>query len=370
MKRLAAIFAATILLTQPALPDEGARLAREASEMLLQAGQRLDAAETASDRIAALTETVRAYETGLSAMREGLRRAALRERALSDKLSAENQDISALLALLQTASRQTESRALLHPGSAIETIRAGTLAAMLVPALHQQAALLDDDLSELAELIDIQKAGLALLEDGHAGIRSARLALAEAVSARTGLPPPVATDDAAMQALINSAETLSAFADSLIPDETAAATDGPGRPWPLPVKGALLRGFNETDATGQRRPGWVIATNSQALVTAPSDATVRFSGEIPGQGTVTILEPQGGSLLILAGIGKSFVQRGQIVAKNDPIGFMGGDGRPAQENLNDNRDKSGLFGAETLYMEIRQGRAPVDPADLLTLVQE
>lgn len=369
MKRLIASLLTLMFVAVPVWSNDGGKLAREASDLLLKAGEQLGAAETSSDRIAALTATVRAYETGLSAMREGMRRAALQERALTEKLAAEDGDIATLLALLQTASRQTESRALMHPGSAIETIRAGTLASMLVPALHQQAALLDDDLTELAELIDVQKAGFALLDEAREGVRTARLALAEAISARTDLPPRLATDDAAMQALINSADTLSAFADSLIPEITAA-TDGPGKPWPLPVKGELLLGFNEADAAGQRRPGWVIATQSEALVTAPSDATIRFSGEIPGQGTVAILEPKGGSLMILAGIGKSFVRRGQIVAKNEPIGFMGGKGSPAQEKLNENSDKSSLFGAETLYMEIRDGRAPVDPADLLTLVQE
>lgn len=368
MMRLA-VFLAAMLVSTPASPEGSAGLAKDASAMLIAAAEKLEAAETARDRIASLSETIRAYETGLSAMREGLRRAALRERALTAQLADEDQDIASMLALMQNASKHVQSRVFLHPGSATETIRAGTLASMLVPALHQRAAVLDDALTELADLNQVQKAGFALLEDGLAGIRQARLALATAVSERTDLPPRVATDDAAMQALVNSAETLSAFADSLLPDD-AAATDGPGKPWPLPVKGELVRGFNEPDTSGQARPGWLIATESEALITAPSDATVRFSGEIPGQGTVTILEPQGGALLILAGLGKSFVQRDQIVSKSEPIGFMGQNSRAAQENLNDNHDKSSLFRTETLYMEIRQGRAPVDPADLLTLVQE
>ena len=370
MRSLAiSVAAIAFVVAAPVWSDSGAKMAQSASAMLLEAGQSLDAAETSRDRIAALTETVRAYEVGLSAMREGLRRAALRERVLTEKLQGEDQDIGALLALLQAASRQTQSRALMHPGSATQTIRAGQLAAMMVPALHQQAALIDDDLTELAQLIEIQKAGLSLLQDGHKGMRTARLELSEAVASRTDLPPRVSTDDAAMQALVNSAETLSAFADSLATEELAA-TDGLGRPWPLPVKGELLRGFNEADGAGRRRPGWIIATDPEAILTAPSDATVRFSGEIPGQGTVAILEATGGSLMILAGIGKSFVERDQIVAKNDPIGFMSGNGAPVQENLIGNSEKSSVFGAETLYMEIRQGRAPVDPADLLTLVQE
>jgi hypothetical protein len=39
-------------------------------------------AEGARDRVEALTETVRAYEQGLLALREGVRQAALRERAI------------------------------------------------------------------------------------------------------------------------------------------------------------------------------------------------------------------------------------------------------------------------------------------------
>ena len=357
------------LAASVAWADNGAKLARDASDMLISAADRLQAADTASDRIAALSSTVRAYETGLSAMREGLRRVALRERVLTAKLQDEDQDIAALLALLQTASRHTETQVLLHPGSARDTLRAGTLAALLVPTLHQRAATLDDDLSELAELAEVQSAGHSLLEESLAGIRDARLTLARAVSDRETLPAKVATDEAAMLALVNSAETLSAFADSLLAGSPAIPVD-PGRPWPLPVKGEIAHGFNEPDASGRTRPGWVISTDEDALVTAPSDATVRFSGEIPGQGTVTILEPKGGSLMILAGIGKSFVQRDQIVAKNEPIGFMSGNGWSAQEKLNDSQDKSSLHKTETLYMEIRQGRAPVDPADILTLVQE
>ena len=42
----------------------------------------LDAADGARNRVKALTETVRAFEDGLEAMREGLRRAAIREQTL------------------------------------------------------------------------------------------------------------------------------------------------------------------------------------------------------------------------------------------------------------------------------------------------
>lgn len=361
------------LITALCLPGmvwaNAADMARDAAQQLSDAALQLSAAETAGDRIGALTETIRAYETGLSAMRDGLRQVALRERALTADLLARDQDVASLAALLQTASRFNESQVLLHPGSAAETIRAGTLAAMLVPSLHQQAAQLEDDLIELNMLADLQTSGLKAIETGVEDVRQARFDLAAALSARAPLPPRLSDDQAAMVALVDSAETLSAFADSFLSAE-APANDLVGRMWPMPVKGQLLQGFNELGADGRRRPGWVIAATPEALVAAPTDATVRFSGEIPGQGTVTILEPTGGALVILAGMGKSFVKMDQIVAKNEPIGFMSRSSGRAQEKLNTSFTETGHFGSETLYMEIRQKQRPIDPADLLTLGQE
>lgn len=353
-----------LLLCLVGLPARAGDLAAEASVMLLDAAVALDAAESEPDRIAALTQTVRAYETGLAAMREGLRKAALEERTLEAELAKEDADLGALLALMQTATQQVTTEALLHPEGAVQTVRGGMLASMLVPALHARAAALDEDLMRLRELIALQKAGAATLEDGLNGVREARLALSRAVGERDGkLPQRLSTDDAAIEALINSSETLSAFADTLLAEESE--TGEIGRRWALPVKGEVVSGYRESG-----RPGWTVETEPEALVIAPADATVRFSGDLPGQGTVAILEPEGGALIILAGLGKSFVARDQIVAENDPIGFMGAGNVSAQEKLNAGGEESSLHAVETLYIEVRQGRKPVDPADVLTLGQE
>lgn len=357
------------LSARPApLEADAAQVALDAAELLAAAAVQLDQAEGRSDRIAALTETVRAYETGLAAMRDGLRQASLQERALGERLGAEDRDLGQLLALLQTVSRRTGTQVLVHPGNAAETIRAGALTASLVPSLQESATELAAELDAVKNLIAVQAAGAASLEAGLEDVRRARSALADAISNRTDLPARLATDEAAMQALINSTETLAGFADSLIPE--GANTDLSNRGWVLPVKGRVLRSFNEADAAGVRRPGLVIATDAEALVTAPLDATVRFSGQVPGQGTVAILEPKAGALVILAGMETSFVRLGEIVSTSAPIGLMGGAHTSKQKKLNESMHESSHFGSETLYMEVRQGRAPVDPADLLRLGEE
>ncbi|NNE79347.1 MAG: peptidoglycan DD-metalloendopeptidase family protein [Silicimonas sp.] len=369
MTRFLFILACLAGLSGALMAEDAGDTARKASADLSRAAELLMSAESSSDRIAALTTTVRAYEDGLAAMREGLRKAALRERDIRNRLSDEDAELASVLTLLQTASHQTQDKAVIHPGGALDTIRAGTLAAALVPTLQARAKALDDDLNELDALMTLQTAGMETLEAGVAGVRDARLALSDAIANRTNLPERLSTDDAALQALVNSAETLSGFADSLLPTENGIA-QLPPRPWPRPVNGDILRGFNEADAAGVRRPGLVFATEAKALVTASAPATVRFAGELPGQGIVAILEPAAGSLVILAGMGLSFVQRGQIVSRNDPIGLMGGRQLGPQENLIETARESGLFGGETLYMEVRQGRLPVDPAAILRLGQD
>ncbi len=354
-------FILSCCLALPAQGQEAAKLARDASRQLEAATAALSETASARDRIAALTKTVRAYENGLSAMREGLRRAALEERSLRARLDTEDARLAELLTILVTVERTPEAISLLHPAGPLESIRAGMIVAELTPALQARAQSLAGELETLSMLVALQSAGIDTLEAGLEDIRTARLQLSQAMSDRTDLPAPIATDDAAIEALINSSETLAAFADSLAgtPD---TALPRLATPWPMPINGQVLRRFNEADAAGVRRPGWVIATEPQAVAIAPVPATVRFSGDLPGQGKVVILEPAAAQLVILTGLGETFAVRGQIVSEGDAIGLMGGKSDPTQEKLIETFAAGGQPRSETLYMELRQVQKPVDPA--------
>ena len=347
-----------------ALPASSETATEKAVLQLSEAAAALATAEKAGDRIAALTSAVRAYELGLSGLREGLVATVLRERALKAELATKDAGLAEFLTLLQTVSRHVEAEALVHPGGVLPNIQAGLLVSSMVPDLQARADALADQLAEVTELADLQKSGMDVLEDGRAGARAARLALSEALSNRTDLPPRHATDEAAMQALLNSTETLSAFAAALS-QELGALPEVSSETWQVPVLGTILREFDQPDAAGVKRPGLVFSTAENALVISPTAGTVLFSGNVPDQGLVIIVEPEAGLLVVLAGLGQSFARQGQIVAEGEGLGLMGGQPDLAQENLNDLLRKSGLPGEETLYMEVRQGRSPIDPATLL-----
>ncbi|MCV6594567.1 MAG: peptidoglycan DD-metalloendopeptidase family protein [Silicimonas sp.] len=357
MRRL---LASLLLLASPV----GAESPSQAAVLQLsEAAVLLSEADTAPDRLAALTETVRAYEAGLAALREGLVASTLRQRDLAAKLAEEEAGLGEFLTLLQTVSRHVEAEALVHPGGALPNIQAGLLVSSMVPELEARAAALEARMGEMAEIAALQTSGMAVLRDGQAGARTARLALAEALKARSDLPPRHATDEAAMQALLESTETLTAFAGMLSRD-LGPLNGVPRGAWSRPVVGEVALGFREADGAGLRRSGVVFATEGQALVTAPAPGTVLFEGRVPDQGHVVILEPEAGVLVVLAGLGRSFVQLGQIVDEGAGLGLMGGDLPLPQEKLNDLVRNSGQSRAERLYMEVRQGRSPIDPTAL------
>ncbi|WP_432612920.1 murein hydrolase activator EnvC family protein, partial [Litoreibacter halocynthiae] len=136
-------------------------------------------------------------------------------------------------------------------------------------------------------------------------------------------------DSDKMRALIESSDTLQGFASGLTdlnpsdlnnPADFEAAKGN----LTLPAAGTLLHGFNETDASGINRPGLVLATRAQSLVTTPWPATLRYSGPLLDYGNVVILEPSKGYLLILAGLGQTFGEVGEVLNQGAPVGLMGG----------------------------------------------
>ena len=356
-----------LLLAAPlsAQPDPEA-LTRAAAAQLNAAAADLDAATEGYDRIDALTRVIRAYEDGLSAMRDGLRAAKVREDRVANRLGAESARFEAVLTALMAMERAPEATMLLHPSGPTATARAGMLMSDVTPALMGEVEALRADLREVTMLRSLQNAALTDLEDGLAAWQDARARLASAIEARAGLPRRITEDDETMQRLAANTQTLTDFADSLSalpPDEQSARmpdfATARGQ-LGLPASGRVVRGFEEADAAGGARPGWVLATAPGALVTTPWPATIRYRGPLLNYRNVMILEPEAGYLMVFAGMGKVYGATGEVLPAGAPIGVMGG------------LDEAGMAGfqregeaveSQRLYIEVRQDSQPQDPAD-------
>jgi septal ring factor EnvC (AmiA/AmiB activator) len=370
MKRLtgplfALLFGATSVFAQ----SEPAELARSAAEQLDAAHLALSEASRAGDRVAALSQTIRAYEVGLIALREGLRRAALREAAIQREFEAESDQVSRFLGVLLNIQSSAGPLVLLHPAGPLGTARSAMIVSDVTPAIQKQAEELRIKLEEVALLRALQESAADSLQQGLTGVQTARTELSQAISNRTDLPSRYLSDPKQIQSLITSSETLEGFASGLAGIDTGTIVDDPIRdfqaaegPLQLPVAGTLLRGFNEADAAGIRRPGILIATRPLSLVNNPWPATLRYRGPLLDYGNVMILEPESNTLLVLAGLDQVYGEVGQVVPPGSALGFMGGATPDPDTFLLNTGDGTGSEQTETLYIELRVGGLPVDPA--------
>ena len=338
--------------------------AANASAALQASVQALEEAQGAKDRVSALTTTIRAYEEGLAALREALRQAELREEALTLQFQTKRDRIAQLLGVLSTIEAEPGPLLLMHPTGPLGTVRSGMMLADVTPALQSEAERLRRDLTELRDLRALQRAAGETLTKGLSVAQEARSALSQAMSDRTELPRRFTEDPEVLKGLLQSADTLEAFAAGLALDDTGNASfaDAKGR-LALPALGTMLLAPNETDARGVTRPGLTLATRPGALVTAPWPATIRYTGPLLDYGNVMILEPGGGYLLVLAGMDQVYGRVGEVVARGAALGLMGGTEGAGTEFLVASPQDSGVFDTETLYLELRQGADAVDPTD-------
>ena len=370
MKKL--ILIVSLLIPHIGFAQDAGADAREALRDLVAASIKLDQSDGARDRVKALTETILAFESGLTATRDGLRRAAVREEQLSRKLEARDSETAAFIGILQSLGAGPSPTIFLHPQGPTGTARAGMLLSEMTPVLNARAAQLRQEVEEVQMLRLLQQEAADQLQLGLSEVQSARVALSTAIAERTDLPRRFTEDPVRTAILISSSETLEGFASGLSQvTENETEIDLPSLDdrigsLKLPVKGLLLRGMNESDAAGIARPGIILATRPGALVHAPTAATIRYVGPLLDYGNVMILEPQTDILFVFAGLNITYGKMGQVITEGTPLGLMGGlkitaSADNTNTGLSTVGDGAGNGRSETLYIEVRQQNVPQDP---------
>ncbi len=349
------------------------QMARDAALELKSAAAALKTAKKSEERVTALSQTVRAYETGLQAVRQSLRAATIREQVLQLELSNQRAQISKLLGVLQTMERASTPMLMIHPAGPLGTARSGMVMSEITPMLQLRAENIRAQIEELVALNTLQKQAQTELEIGLTGAKDARVALSSAISNRTELPLRFAEDPVRTLILADNSKTLDFFANGLtdipLDDDQSnqfSFIEAKGN-IPLPTDGALLRDYNETDAAGIKRPGIVVTAHPLSLITAPTPATIRFAGAFLDYGKVVILEPEPGYLIVIAGLDQIYGTYGQIVNTGEPIGLLGGKQPKAQDFLIEASEGGGTIDKESLYIEIRNNGKPVNPTDWFAL---
>jgi lipoprotein NlpD len=118
--------------------------------------------------------------------------------------------------------------------------------------------------------------------------------------------------------------------------------------WPL--RGAIVTRFGMRPG-GTRSDGIQIAAAAGTPVRAVADGVVSYTGrDVPALGTIVVVRHGGDWMSVYGHAAKVLVSDGERVKQGQPIALAGKSGDAAQPGL---------------YLELRQGRTPVDPLSRL-----
>ena len=122
----------------------------------------------------------------------------------------------------------------------------------------------------------------------------------------------------------------------------------------FPVAGDVVRWFGDADGTGHTARGITIASNADAIVTAPADGLVVFAKTFRSYGQMIMLNVGDGYYVVLSGMKNVKVRQGQFVFSGEPIAVMGEKRVASAAALALETDRP------TLYIEFRNGGDTVD----------
>lgn len=373
----AAAVAAALWGTAPgiAAADDFPGIAR-ARAALEQAAGALEAARSGEATLAALGQAVTAHEAALAAYRDALRSMAARESRLRSELQKDSARMEEVVVALQSLARAPRSALLVFPQGPVGAARGAGLMASVSPHLHGRIEDLRGRIEALERLRTGQEVARVEARGALAALQELRADSDEALRRRKndGLPKRAELAEQAAAAA-GQARDLDALAlalrDAADQGRDALVTFSEARGLvPPPVEGVMTAGFGEPDPWGRPGRGVTLSAPAWAQVSAPWDGTVRFAGPLIDYGNVVVLEPEEGTLIVLAGLATSDRLVGETVLAGERLGDLGGPVPASGEFLLKATTDRDEIGAEKLYIEVRRAGQPVDPAFWFNLAKQ
>ena len=328
----------------------------------------LSLADSYRERVKALSNLIQETEESLSNLRSAYRTIKLQSKNLNKDIILQKEKISELAGALLVVGREPLGSKLLHPDGALNAARSSLILSDILEGVRSEARDLDKDLEKLRLLKNLAQRAEQEMQLSLKSIQAARVSLIKAASDRADLPIRFIDDPKKISLLSKSAKSLGEFAVAInslekkliIPVEPIEK-DFEGA-LNLPVEGVIARKFKEEDAAGIVRPGIIIRTKDNEIVTSPIVSTILYAGPLLDYKMVSILEPDEGVLLIFAGLDQVFVKPGQIIPKSGPIGLMGSRNTNSKNFITEKELNSGRL-SQSLYIEVRVSDKPQDPFD-------
>ncbi|MCV0395241.1 MAG: murein hydrolase activator EnvC [Rhizobiaceae bacterium] len=297
--------------------------------------------------------------------------------------------LAEVLGALQRMGLDPPPAVLVTPDDALASVRSAILLGAVVPDLRDETRALVSDLDRLRHLtasLDAERGRLAgTVREQVAEKSRLTLLLAERRKLQEESEAQLKAEAERAEVLARQAESVQDLIASLEADLEEARkakeerlrreAEAADRPAPeanrlsaavpfgslkgelsLPAEGGFVSRYGGEDGFGGTYHGDTVATQSGAIVTAPSDGTVLYAGPFRSYGQLLILNAGDGYHVVLAGLGRLDVSLGQPVLAGEPVGAMG-EARLASASAS----PAGMSGPE-LYVEFRKDGKPVDPS--------
>ena len=314
------------------------------------------------------------------------------EAGIKKSLAGRRGVLAEVLGALQRMGLNPPPAILVKPEDSLASVRSAILLGAVVPELRKETEALVADLAELARVaatIEAERARLTVaFREQLAEKQRLDLLVAEkqrlqgeheaALGAEQKRSEELADKARSLKELIASLEKQAAEAEKAriaeaeqerreaelaalpVPEANRLAAAAPfaslKRQIALPVTGKISRKFGADDGNGGVMLGDMVATQSAAIVTAPSDGSVLYAGPFRSYGQLLILNAGDGYHVVLAGMSRISVSLGQSVLAGEPVGAMG-EARVASASAAPLGNA-----APELYVEFRKDGKPVDPA--------
>jgi septal ring factor EnvC (AmiA/AmiB activator) len=275
----------------------------------------------------------------------------VREAALSRDMGRNRSELAQLLGALELYRRDPPPALLVSPRSAEDAVRAAILVRAVQPELARRAAVFRARAEELQRVRRAITSVSGDLFTSESSLAENRAAIERTIRDKAALERQLEADavdaDRRAQVLNQRLRTLGAAPGLAASGPVTAPAAAPSR-LRAPAQGALVRRFGQPGPGGSATSdGLTWRTPPAAVVRAPAAGVVEYAGPLKGWGGVLILDVGGGERVVLAGLDQVFATPGRRISLGETLGAM--PARPAPD----------------LYLELRRGSAPIDPAPLL-----
>ena len=323
------------------------------------------------------------------------------EEAIKRSLDGRRGLISEVLAVLQRMGHRPPPAVLASPEDMVRAIRAAMLMGAVLPELRAEVEVLSNDLQDLARVRRAISAERDVLAREVMTLEGEKTRLTGLIEARQSIMADVEraleteharAADLARQALdlkeliarmeseiasAGSAAEAARQADEA--NKRLAALPPDNRPktppfrdsgrlapalafvntkglLPMPATGRLIKSYGAADGFGGTEKGISLSTAVNALVAAPTDGWIAFSGPYRTYGQLLIINAGGGYYVVLAGMSKTNVEVGQFVLAGEPVGSMG-------DGVSKTASAIAIGASQpVLYVEFRKDGAAIDPS--------